>query len=134
MVLTRDEGHRHKLFSPLVRQLDALRHPFLARNGVALQVGMLDQVRHVLRTDRVENVEEVGPVGQPTLRQLVREELHKVARLLQLWPDVLHRELVEEGHLDQLDRPNLDEFLMIRKDLLEEILREHRARRHVQLH
>jgi len=133
-VLTRYEGHLQQLLRPRVRQLDGLQHPLLTCYGVTLQVGVLDNVRYVLRVARVEDVEEVGPVGQPALRQLVREVLHEVLRQLQLRPEVLHRELVVEGHLDHADLLDLAEHLLLREDLLEEVLREHRPRRHIELH
>ena len=134
MVLTRDEGHPQQLLRPRVRQLDGLRLSILARYGVTLQVGVLDQVLHVLRVAGVEDVEEVGPVGQPAHRQLVREVPHEVGGMLHLRPDVPHRELVVEGHLDHADLLDLDELLLLREDLLEEVLREHRPRRHIELH
>ena len=134
MVLTRDERDLQQLFRPRFRQLDSLRLSILARCGVALPVGVLYQVLHVLRVAGVEDVEEIGPVGQPAPRQLVREVLHEVGSILQLRPEVLHRELVVEGHLDHADLLDLDELLLLREDLLEEVLGEHRPRRHIELH
>ena len=82
---------------------------------------MLDQVRNVLRTDRVQDVEEVGPVWEPALCQLRGEVDYEVVRILKLRPEILHGELVKEGHLDHVDVADHHQLLQILQNGLQVI-------------
>ena len=84
--LTGNEWRSVQLLEPGLGELDGLESVVLSCHRVALLVCVRDQPGHILGIDRVHDVEEILPRGEPVLRQLVGEVLREGRRMLQLGP------------------------------------------------
>lgn len=120
--LTRHEGDGRELLVPLVGDLDGLLRHGLTRRGVTLLVGVLDQGLGVLGHKSVHYVPKVLAVRAATLGEFRGKVPHEVPVVLHLWPEVEHRQLVEEGHVDSLDHVEWHQSLLLGQYLLEEVL------------
>ena len=132
--LTGDEGLLVQLVEPVFTNVDGFCLLVLPCNGVPLLIGVFDKLCDVLTAYGVHDVEEVVPVGQAALWQLVREELHEELQSFHLWPQLLHADLVVVGHVYKPHLAYGHEHLLLGQDLLEEVFVEHCVIRQVELH
>jgi len=123
-----------KSVPPLVGHFDGLVGLGLASHGVALLVRVLDYIRDVLRVERVHDIKGVLAVGQPTRSHLCREEPHELRVVLEHRPQLAHRELVVQRHIDPADLVEPEQRLLAGEDCLEEVFVNHVLRRKIQLH
>ena len=105
----------------------------LLRNSVSNREGMLDHLLDVFWPDGVEDVEGVLAVRLTALGIVVGEVDEDFRVLLDEGPDLLDGDLVELGHVDRPKLRHLDELLLVRKDLLKEVLVDHRLRGNIEL-
>ena len=105
----------------------------LARRGHPLLVGVLHDLRQVVRVQRVEDVEEVLPRRTLVLRVLVRKVRQEDGVLLELGIERLHRQLVVVRDLDRRDGRLLVELLLPGEDVLQEVLVDEAFGRQVEL-
>jgi len=124
LVLTGGIGHGIELLFPVLRHPDALRLHGLALGGIALLVGVSNDLCEVLRMNRVQDVEEVLPRWPLALRVPVGEELQHLRVLLELRPESLDGELLVLLDRNLVDLRLLQEVLLSAEDLVEEILGE----------
>lgn len=87
--------------------------------------GVLNHLLHVLGSNCVQDVEGVLPVGYPALGIVIREEDKDLGVLLDQRPDRLDGDLVELGNVYRAQGGHLDELLVIREHLLEEVFVNH---------
>ena len=87
-----------------------------------MQIGVLDNLLHVVFHERVHDVEEVGSIRQPSFRELGREILHEVLRVLHVSPQFFHRKLVIHRHVDAFYLVQLHQRLRPSKDFFEKVL------------
>ena len=106
----------------------------LISNSIALLLCVPNHVLHVLGVDGVVHIECVSAIRYAPIRVPIWEVLVHLRVLLDAWVDVLDAELVELGHVHRPQRGHLEHALLVRKHLLEEVLVDHRVRRHVELH
>ena len=87
-----------------------------------------------VRLHRVHHVEEILPRRAPSLRENIRKVLGDVDIAGELWPERLHRQLIVMWHLDICHIFLLEELLLVRKHLLQEVLVDRIRRWEVVLH
>ena len=97
----------------------------LRGHGVALGLRVPNQFLHVIWAQRVQDVEEVGPVGLAALREHVWQVEHYFPVVLDLRIDVLDAELVELGHVHCAEICQLQELLAVGEDQLQVVLVQH---------
>lgn len=107
---------------PLLIHLDDVGVVLGVLGSEPLGMGMLDQGAEIVRICRVNDVEEVLPVGEICLGPLLGEELGKLLLLHHLANEVDHAQLVVLGHLDGAELVQRDEMLSSSKDLFEKVL------------
>lgn len=132
-VLTAHEGDLVQLIPPLLGNYHPLLGHFLALNGVPLLIRVWNKLRDVWRVQRVQDIEEILPVGHPPLRQLVREEIHELALYSHLWPEGLHWKLVIQRDVNPPDFRHLHQFFVARQNRFQKILVHGRFLRQIQL-
>ena len=98
-----------------------------------LLIGMGHQLRKVVWLQRVEDVEEIRPRWPLLLWKLVWEVLCKFRIFLELRPGAPHRQLIIGRHGDVPHVILLEELLLLGKDIPQEILRDARLLRQVEL-
>ena len=94
---------------------------------------MRQQTLEVVVVDGVEDVEEVVARRQPALWELVGEVDVELGVALEVWPERFHAQLIVVGHLDPLDGLLVEESLLLREDVLQEVFVDLRGRRQVEL-
>ena len=94
------------------------------------------QLLGVLGPQRIEDVEHVGPVwlSHILIWKRVWEVNHEVRLRLHLGPDLLDRQLIVLGHLDDAQIGQLEELLLVLEDELEVVLVDHVVGWQVVLH
>ena len=120
--LTGEVRHVLELLRPVLGDLDGLVLHLLAVCGVALLVGVCQDLGQVLRVDRVEHIEEIVARWPLALRIFVGEEAHHVRVLQELRVEVLHGELLEVGHLHVHLLRLQEELLLVLQEQPQEIL------------
>ena len=95
---------------------------------------MANNLVHILRLERVQNIEKIFSIWHAAFGQLVREVLLDFLVFLRHRPDVYHRKFVEQRHVDPLNFFKRKKILVFLEDFPEEIFVDHVLRRHVQLH
>ncbi len=72
----------------------------LIGGAVALIVGILDDMRHIVWAKRVQHVECVLTISRPSFRVTIWEVHHQLLILLDEWIDFLNRQFVKLWHVD----------------------------------
>ena len=121
------------MFLPVLGHLDGLLEARLALHRHALLVGVIEHLVEVVRVHGVQHVIKVLPRGTFALRILVREELQHLFIAGELRPDVLDGQLVVEGDLDERHLLLPEQLLLLREQLLEEVLVDSAGGRQVEL-
>ena len=119
---------------PELGDLDALGLPSLAFHRHPLLVGMVEETFEEVWMHSVQHIVEVLPRWAFARGKGIREVLQHLRVIGELGPDVLHRQLLILRYLDVLHILLLEELLLLRQDLLEEVLVQHMVRGHVVLH
>ena len=83
--------------------------------------------------DCVQNSVEIGSIREAVPRILVLQVNHDRCVLFELGEDVVHTELIELGHVDELALAHLQKFLLAFENLAKEVLVDRRGRRHIVL-
>ena len=122
-----------QLVGPVGSHLDALLFHGCALRGVALLVGMVNELGDVRRGHCVQDVEHVTPVGKSPLRHLRREVADDVIGSLELWPQVLDREFIVKWDVHEPDVLDLHQLLLVTEHVAEEVFVHHRHRGQVEL-
>ncbi len=97
----------------------------LAGRSHTLLVRVFEDLRKVIRVQRVEHVEKVVPRWAFALRICIREVRHELGVLRELRIEILHAELVVVRHLYEPDICFLHQLLLAREDLLQVVLVDH---------
>ena len=119
---------------PLRRDQYLVSMVSLISNGISLLLCVADHALHVRWINKVVDIEGVGTIRNSPFRVPVGEVLKHLHVLLDLRVDVLDAELVELGHVDRPELGHREQALLVGKDLLEEVLVDHRVRGQVELH
>ena len=97
-------------------------------------MGMLDDLRQVLRVQRIQDCKEVISSWAFLSRVGVREVAHHGLVLPEKRVDGLYGKLIELGYVDELAVSYRQKLLLVTKDLLKEVFIDHLARWNQQLH
>ena len=116
---------------PLVSHFDGFVCLGFASHGVALLVCVLDDLRDVLRVERVHDVKGILALGKPTRSHLCREEPHELFVVFEHRPQFAHREFIVQWYIDTADLVESEQKLIAREDCLEEIFVDHVFRRKI---
>ena len=103
-------------------------------NSISNREGMLYHLLDVVWAHGVEDVEGVLAVWLTALGIVVGEVDEDFRVLLDEGPDLLDRDFVKLGHVDRPKLRHLDELLLVRKHLFEEVLIDHRLRGDIELY
>ena len=125
MRLTRQIWHGSKLLLPVLGDLYGLTLHGLAGRSHTLLVRVFEDLRKVIRVQRVEHVEKVVARRAFALRISVRKVRHELGVLRELRIEILHAQLVVVRHLDEPDFGFLQQLLLAREDLLQVVLVDH---------
>ena len=118
MILTTDERYGSQLLPPFMRNLDRFLLHIFVLSSHSLVVGMLDQIPHVFRFQRIKNVEEVSAIGQTPIRAGIRQVPHNLPIILMHGIDFSYRELIIQRNIDILDFAELEQCLLFFENLL----------------
>ena len=99
----RHVGHGLQLLLPELGDLDGLLLGIDAVGGHPLLVGMLHDLCQIFRMEGVQDVEEVVPWRTLAFRKCGWKERQKFRIFLELWPEILHAQLVVLRDLDESD-------------------------------
>ena len=134
MTLTGQERHRFQFFIPLFGDLDGLSLLVLSLGGPSHFVGVAHDLREVARIQRVHHVKEILPGRALALGELIGEVPQEVLVLLEQRPQISHGQLIVVGHLHRVDHLLLQQRLLFREDLPEEVFVHLGLRRQVVLY
>ena len=87
----------------------------------------------ILRLHCIEYGEEVFPISSLVLRVLIWEVLHDYLVVFESRVNILNRELIKLRNINESAFINIEELLLIPKNLFEEVLISHDRRRNIQL-
>ena len=110
-----------ELLEPVVADLHRVQPLFVVLDGVPLLAGVAEDLLQVVGVERVQDVEEIVTSRAFIFRENIGEILRELLVLLELRPELRHRELVVLRDLDLLHVLLLEQLLLIREDLLEEV-------------
>ena len=121
MTLTGQERHRFQFFFLLIGDLDGLSLLVLSLGGPSHFVGVAHDLGEVARIQRVHHVKEILPGRTLALGKLIGEVPQEVLILLEQRPQIFHGQLIIVRHLHRVDHLLLQQRLLFREDLPEEI-------------
>ena len=84
-------------------------------------MGMSDELRDILRIERVEDRVEVCPIGEPISRIGVLHVFHDLLVQDELRVDLIHAKLVKLRHVDEPTLAHLEQLLLPAEHLPKEV-------------
>lgn len=121
------------MLGPVLGDLDSLAFDFFLLGVKSLITIIFDDLSHLSRVQRVENVEEERPINLSALRKLVREVSFELEVVLVVLVQVFDAQLWIVRDCDLLHVGNLEQLFALSKDVLEEVFGDVANRRHVVL-
>ena len=120
--LTTEVRHRIQLLPPLIGYGDGVLLDATVATLESNLVGVGDHGGDSVLVDGVQHVVEVISVDRLALGHLRWKILHDLDVVLEPREEILDAELIEPGDLDELDVGDLQQALLARQHLAEEIL------------
>ena len=133
VALTGGVGHQLELLLPELGDLDGFPLADDALRGHPLLIGVYDHLVEEVGLDGIDDIEEVLPARALADGELVGEVLGDLLVVGHLRPQRLHGEFFIMRHLDGGDLRLPEQLLLLRQDLLEEVLVDGAGRRQIEL-